>query len=82
LVSAAVWRVKKIAACNTVANTSLCWWAYQHCSRCSRFRVNTCQNNGTCKAENNFDVSVLADGRKLTPLVVQRETDSSKRRIC
>jgi hypothetical protein len=37
---------------------------------------------GLGKAENNFDVSFLADGRKLTPFVVQQETDSSKRRLC
>jgi len=40
------------------------------------------RTTGLGKAENNFDVSVLANGRKFTPFVVQRETDSSIRRMC
>ena len=40
------------------------------------------RTTGLGKVENNFDLSVLANGRKFTLFVVQRETDSSIRRMC
>jgi hypothetical protein len=40
------------------------------------------RTTGRGKVENNFDVSVLTNGRKFTPFDVQRETDSSIRRLC